>query len=169
MQPLDIACFSPLKTAITSEVDAIFRKSVMSLLRVEWTSAYIRARARCFKPYTIEAAFSKAGIYQLDPEVILSTLEPPRATLPSRSGNSTLLEDMPRILRERSRDKMPPIIPFEDLIEEVIARRVLSPRSKAFIRELLIFAEERNTEATLLRRELREKARSIVRRMPVYD
>ena len=156
-QPLDIACFSPLKTAITSEVDAIFRKSVTSLLRVEWTSAYIRARARCFKPYTIESGFREASIYPLDPEVILSTLEPPRATLPSRSENSTLLEDMPRILRERSRDKTPPIIPFEDLVEEVISRGVLSPRSKAFIRELLIFAEERNTEATLLRRELREK------------
>ena len=64
---------------------------------------------------------------------------------------------MPRILRERTRDKTPPIIPFEDLVEEVISRGVLSPRSKAFIRELLIFAEERNTEATLLRRELREK------------
>ena len=64
---------------------------------------------------------------------------------------------MPRILRERTRDKTPPIIPFEDLVEEVISRGVLSPRSKAFIWELLIFAEERNTEATLLRRELREK------------
>ena len=90
-------------------------------------------------------------------DIILNTLEPPRATLPSGSESSTLLEDMPRILRERSRDKTPPIIPFEDLVEEVISYRVLSPRSKAFIRELLIFAEERNTEATLLRRELREK------------
>jgi hypothetical protein len=40
-QPLDIACFSPLKTAITSEIDAIFRNSVRRLLRVEWTSASI--------------------------------------------------------------------------------------------------------------------------------
>ena len=64
---------------------------------------------------------------------------------------------MLRILKERSKDKTPPIIPFEDLIREVISRGVLSPRSKAFIRELLIFAEERNTEAILLRRELYEK------------
>jgi hypothetical protein len=42
-------------------------------------------------------------------------------------------------------------------VEEVISRGVLSPRSRAFIRELLIFGEERNIEATLLRRELREK------------
>ena len=64
---------------------------------------------------------------------------------------------MPRILRERLRDKTLLIIPFEDLVKEVISRGVLSPRSKAFIRELLIFAEERNTKATLLQRELREK------------
>jgi hypothetical protein len=157
IQPLDIACFSPLKTMITSEVDVIFRKSVTNLLRVEWTSAYIRARARCFKPYTIEAVFRKAGIYLLDPEIILSTLPTPRATLPLGSNSTTLLEDIPRILRERSRDKTPLIIPFEDLVEEVISYRVLSPRSKAFVRELLIFVEERNTEATLLWRELREK------------
>jgi hypothetical protein len=156
-QPLDIACFSPLKTAITSEIDAIFRNSVRRLLRVEWTSAYIRARARCFQPSTIESAFRKSGIYPLDPEIILSTLPIPRETMPLEDENSSLLEEVPRILRERSRDKTPPVLPFEDLVEEVISRGVLSPRSKAFIRELLIFAEERNTEATLLRRELREK------------
>jgi hypothetical protein len=60
-------------------------------------------------------------------------------------------------LREQSQDKTPLVLLFEDLVEEVISRGVLSPRSKAFIRELLIFAKERNTEATLLRRELREK------------
>jgi hypothetical protein len=156
-QPLDIACFSPLKTAITSEIDAIFRNSVRRLLRVEWTSAYIRARARCFQPSTIETAFRKSGIYPLDPEIILSTLPNPRETIPLEDENSSLLNEVPRILRERSRDKTPPVLPFEDLVEEVISRGVLSPRSKAFIRELLIFAEERNTEATLLRRELREK------------
>jgi hypothetical protein len=76
-QPLDIACFSPLKTAITSEIDAIFRNSVRRLLKVEWTSAYIRARARCFRPSTIESAFRKSSIYPLDPEIILSTLLTP--------------------------------------------------------------------------------------------
>jgi hypothetical protein len=156
-QPLDIACFSPLKTAITSKIDAIFRNLVRCLLRVEWTSAYIRARARCFQASTIESAFRKSGIYPLDPEIILSTLPTPGATILQDDENSSLLEEVPRILRGRSRDKTLPTIPFKDLVEEVISRRVLSPRSKAFIRELLIFAEERNTEVTLLRRELRKK------------
>jgi hypothetical protein len=77
--------------------------------------------------------------------------------MPLEVEDSSLLEEVLRILRERSRDKTPPVLPFKDLIEEVISRRVLSPRSKAFIRELLIFAKERNTEATLLRRELYKK------------
>jgi hypothetical protein len=64
--------------------------------------------------------------------------------------NSSLLKEVLWILRERSRDKILLALPFEDLIKEVISYRVLSPRSKAFIRELLIFTKERNTKATLL-------------------
>jgi hypothetical protein len=64
--------------------------------------------------------------------------------------NSSLLEEVLRILRERLRDKTSLVLPFEDLVEEVISRGILSPRSKAFIRELLIFAKERNIEVTLL-------------------
>jgi hypothetical protein len=44
-QPLDLSIFGPLKTAINLEVDRIFRHSTMRLPRVEWTSAYIKARA----------------------------------------------------------------------------------------------------------------------------
>jgi hypothetical protein len=76
-QLLDIACFSPLKTVITSKIDAIFRNSVRYLLRVGWTSTYIRAGARCFKPSTIESAFRKSSIYLLDPKIILLTLPTP--------------------------------------------------------------------------------------------
>jgi hypothetical protein len=64
--------------------------------------------------------------------------------------DSSLLDKVLRILRERLRDKTPLVLPFKDLVEEVISYRVLSPRSKVFIRELLIFTKERNTKATLL-------------------
>jgi hypothetical protein len=70
--------------------------------------------------------------------------------MPLEDENSSLLEEVLQILRERSRDKIPLVLPFKDLVEEVISYRALSLRSKAFIQELLIFAKERNTEATLL-------------------
>jgi hypothetical protein len=140
--------------AITSEINAIFRNSVRLLLRVEWTSAYILARAMCFQPSTIESVFKKAGIYPMDPEIILSTLPTSKETLLLIDNDSSLPEESLRFLRERLRDSPPPIITFEDFVEEAISRGVLSPRIKAFIRELLVFARERNTKATLPRREL---------------
>jgi hypothetical protein len=76
-QPLDLSIFGPLKTAINLEVDRIFRHSTMRLPRVEWTSAYIKARARCFKPLSIESGFQKAGINPFDPKILLSALTPP--------------------------------------------------------------------------------------------
>jgi hypothetical protein len=45
-QPLDLLIFRPLKTVLNLEVDRIFRHSTMRLPRVEWTSAYIKARAQ---------------------------------------------------------------------------------------------------------------------------
>jgi hypothetical protein len=77
--------------------------------------------------------------------------------MPLEDKNSSLLEEVLQILRERLWDKTSLVLLFEDLVEEVISYRVLSPRSKAFIRELLIFAKERNTKATLLWRELYKK------------
>ena len=79
-QPLNISIFGPLKTAINLEVDRIFRHSTIRLPHVEWTSAYIKARARCFKPSSIESSFRKAGIYLFDPEILLLTITPPPRT-----------------------------------------------------------------------------------------
>jgi len=56
-QPLDLSIFGPLKTALNLEVDRIFRHSTMRLPRVKWTSAYIEARARCFRPSPIKSGF----------------------------------------------------------------------------------------------------------------
>jgi hypothetical protein len=41
--------------------------------------------------------------------------------------DSSLLEEVLRILRKRLRDKTPIVLPFEDLVKEVISYRVLSP------------------------------------------
>jgi hypothetical protein len=82
IQPLNLSVFGPLKTALNLEVDRIFQHSAMRLPRVEWTSAYIKVRARCFRPSFIESGFRKAGIYPFNPEILLLTLKPPPITLP---------------------------------------------------------------------------------------
>jgi hypothetical protein len=74
-QPLNVSCFGPLKTAINIEIDRIFRISDARIHRSEWTSAYIKARERCFRGFHVESAFRKTGIYLFYPKIILDTLE----------------------------------------------------------------------------------------------
>ena len=76
-QPLDVSIFGPLKTYLTLEIDAIFRISTRRIQRVEWTQAYIKARAKCFRPSNIESGFRKTGIYPYNPDEVLLGLDPP--------------------------------------------------------------------------------------------
>jgi hypothetical protein len=84
--------------------------------------------------------------------------------------NSSLLEEAPRILRERSRDKTPPVLPFEDLVEEVISRGVLSPRSKAFIESdqsrfrnyLNLVKDEISYDRRMRRRNIKDLANALI-------
>ena len=46
LQPLDMSVFSPLKRALAAETDALSGLSPTRIQRVEWTEAYIRARAK---------------------------------------------------------------------------------------------------------------------------
>jgi hypothetical protein len=73
----------------------------MRLLRIEWTSAYIKARARCFRPSSIESGFRNAGIYPFNPEILLSTLTPPPRTPSPGSQVVSHVSNASRILRTR--------------------------------------------------------------------
>jgi hypothetical protein len=79
----------------------------MQLLRVEWTPAYIKARARCFKPSSIESGFRKAGIYPFNPEILLSTITPPPQTPSPENQVISQVSDASRILRARGSPRTP--------------------------------------------------------------
>ena len=79
----------------------------MRLPRVEWTSAYIKARARCFKPSSIESGFRKARIYPFNPKILLSTLEPPPITLLVENQVAYHISDASQILRARGSPRTP--------------------------------------------------------------
>jgi hypothetical protein len=106
-QPLNLSIFGPLKTALNFEVDRIFRRSTMRLPRVGWTSAYIKARARCFRPSSIESGFRKAEIYPFDPDILLSTITPPPRTPSPGSQVVSQVSDASRILRTRGSQRTP--------------------------------------------------------------
>jgi hypothetical protein len=156
-QPLDLSIFGPLKTAINLEVDRIFRHSTIRLLCVEWTSAYIKARARCFKPSSIESGFRKAGIYPFDPEILLSTITPPPRTPSPENQVVSQVSDASRILRARGSLRTPRTLNLRQIVDLVQNDGDIPSSARDLIWDLIDFSEDRDTDAILAQRELREK------------
>jgi hypothetical protein len=138
-QPLDLLIFGPLKTVINLEVDRIFRHSTMRLPRVEWTSAYIKARARCFKPSSIESGFRKAGIYPFNPEILLSTLTPPPRTPSPENQVVSQVSDASRILRARGSPRTPKALNLRQISDLVQNDGDIPPLARDLIRDLINF------------------------------
>jgi hypothetical protein len=148
-QPLDLSIFRPLKTALNLEVDRIFQHSTIRLLRIEWTSAYIKARARCFRPSSIESGFRKAGIYLFDPEILLSTLEPPPTTPPPENQVVSQVSNASRIIRARGSPRTPRALNLHQISDLVQNDRDIPTSARNLIRDLIDFAEDRDTNAIL--------------------
>ena len=156
-QPLDLSIFGPLKTVINLKVDRIFRHSTMRLPRIEWTSAYIKARARCFKPSSIESGFRKAGIYLFNPEILLSALTPPPRTPSPNNQNVSQISYASQILSARGSSRTPRALNLRQIIDLVQNDEDIPTSARDLIRDLIDFAKDRDTDAILARRELREK------------
>jgi hypothetical protein len=132
-QPFNLSCFGPLKTAINIEIDRIFRISDARIYRSEWTSAYIKARERCFRGFHVESAFRKTGIYPFNPKIILDMLKQPEETPSTEFAITAEIEDLPRILRERSLLLMPPPLNIRVIAKDVISCGVINTPSRCFI------------------------------------
>jgi hypothetical protein len=156
-QPLDLSIFGPLKTALNLEVDRIFQYSTMHLLRIEWTSAYIKARVRFFRPSFIESGFRKAGIYSFNPEILLSTFIPPPRTSSPENQVVSQVSNASRILRARGSPHTPKALNLRQIVDLVQNDRDIPPSARDLIQDLIDFAEDRDTDVILARRELRKK------------
>ena len=156
-QPLDLSIFRPLKTVINLEVDRVFRHSTTRLPRVEWILAYIKARARCFKASSIKSGFRKARIYPFNPEVLLSILTPPPRTPSPENRVISRISDGSLILRARESPRTPKTLNIRQIIDLVQNDGDIPSSARELIRDLIDFTEDRDTDAILARRELREK------------
>jgi hypothetical protein len=129
----------------------------MRLLRVEWTLAYIKARARCLKPSSIESGFRKTGIYPFNPEILLSTITPPPRTPSPENQVISQVSDASRILRARSSPRTPRALNLRQIVDLVQNDGDIPSLARDLIQDLINFTEDRDTDAILARRELREK------------
>jgi hypothetical protein len=92
LQPLDVACFAPLKRAYGGLVESLTRNGIDHIDKLDFLTAYPEARLQAFKDTTIRSGFKATGLVLFDRTEVLSKINirlktptPP----PSRGSNSS--------------------------------------------------------------------------------
>jgi hypothetical protein len=75
LQPLDIACFGPLKQAYGREIERLMRRSITHVTKTEFFPAFYAAHQATMTESNIRGGFRGAGITPFDPENVISKLD----------------------------------------------------------------------------------------------
>jgi len=74
LQPLDVSCFSPLKTIYGRLVEGLMKLGVNYILKEEFLTAYLEAYKLSFITSNVRAGFAAIGLVPYEPNRVLSTL-----------------------------------------------------------------------------------------------
>jgi hypothetical protein len=75
LQPLDVACFSPLKRKYGDAISALARSRIHHISKETFLPAFKSTYDKIFTPANIRAGFRGAGLAPHDPEAVLSKLD----------------------------------------------------------------------------------------------
>ena len=75
LQPLDVVIFQPLKHYHKQQVEVATRLGCDDFNKVEFLNAIQLIRRKTFTETTIKASFREAGLYPLNPDLVLSKLK----------------------------------------------------------------------------------------------
>ncbi|BDD61273.1 hypothetical protein MAP00_009287 [Monascus purpureus] len=89
LQPLHLACLSPLKQAYGRLVENKMRLGFNHIDKIDFLEAYSYAHTDIFKPQTIRNGFTATGLIPFNPERVLSQLNIQLETPTSPGGRST--------------------------------------------------------------------------------
>lgn len=96
LQPLDISCFAPLATYYSQGLDDLIRQSEghTSIKKRDFFSIFWPAFQQAFRKEVIESAWSRTGIWPLNPEAVLKAfpehhLSPEQSRSSEKRGSSS--------------------------------------------------------------------------------
>jgi hypothetical protein len=72
LQPLDVACFAPLKRAYGGLVESLTRNGIDHIDKLDFLTAYPEARFQAFKDTSIQNSFRATGLVPFNPALVLS-------------------------------------------------------------------------------------------------
>ncbi len=84
LQPLDVACFAPLKRAYGHRVETLMSSRYMHITKSDFLSIYVPSRSEALTERNIRAGFRASGLCPFNPDAVLEQLGP-RIRTPSPS------------------------------------------------------------------------------------
>ena len=75
LQPLDVGCFSPLKTAYGKQIEGMMRASITHITKEDFFPAFLAAHQAAITPDNVRGGFRGAGLVPFDPEKVISQLD----------------------------------------------------------------------------------------------
>jgi hypothetical protein len=75
LQPLDVACFAPLKRAYSDEISALARQHIHHISKDDFLPAFKAIFNKVFTKGNITTGFREAGLVPYSPEAVLSKLD----------------------------------------------------------------------------------------------
>lgn len=76
LQPLDVGCFSPLKASYGKQIEKMMRMQITHITKDDFFDAFLEAFNIAMTENNIRAGFRATGLVPLDPEAVLSRLDP---------------------------------------------------------------------------------------------
>ena len=92
LQPLDVGCFSPLKSSYGKAIEEMMRNQITHITKEDFFDAFYGAFMAAMSEKNVRAGFRATGLVPYDPETVISRLDPkPITPSPpnSRPGTAT--------------------------------------------------------------------------------
>jgi hypothetical protein len=103
LQPLDVGCFSPLKTVYGHEVSELARRGVFHVDKLDFLWIYTRIRLIALSEQNIKAGFQATGLIPFSPERVLTCLTVVRTPSPpgtAADGSGPWTAETPRTVNQ---------------------------------------------------------------------
>jgi hypothetical protein len=76
LQPLDVGCFGPLKTAFSKQNQDLIRNHIFHVTKADFLATFYTSFLASVTESDIKSGFRGSGLYPFDPEAVLSRLDP---------------------------------------------------------------------------------------------
>jgi hypothetical protein len=154
LQPLDIACFSPLKTAYGHLVQNLARQHIFHIDKADFLTMYQQARTDVHSDKNIQSGFRATGLIPWNPEYVLSQLSctpspsisPPSTSHGQPPASSPWISETPRNIAELAKQTQ--------LVQATIQHSSQSPTEP--LGKVIKSCQQTMTRVVLLERRVKE-------------